>query len=657
MPDFSSSVPDSWDFGREFLADPEFLPAYVDGAEQPAIAPSSRAERPALRNHFHLTANGLPPVRDPHAVFLPEAYAVFADRHRGCNDLLGPALLQFSEELLNRHLLLVGPPGTGKTSQVLTPMVRSMIADPNRTVVLFDPKGDQFQIVRELARQAGRPARSVRLLNLSDPKASVGWNPLHRDLTRTEAHGIATALVMAVEVRGGSDTPFWRNNAVELLTNMLLGLVGDQAETATLPRICEVLDLPRPELFAWLRAHGCHKFSAFLESGSHNAETCLSDTSMRLVSLLDLDLCAVLSHDELRVEDLFRKPSVLVVEVDETRIDRLRGMFNMLVQRLLDCGIAAASRHPDARLRFPVSIVIDEFGSAIGAVPKLPTYLNTVRSRRIGIVAAVQSVAQIQALYGAEAGAVLAGFSSKVFFGNVERIDAMLASELCGTMAARLPAPDGGPGGWVARPVYLPEEVSRPKEHPSLGRPVLMVLADMKPTQVYLMPAYRLDGLRDLLVVQRRGRRRPRRRMPLAYVPREQSETAPAKVGAETVPSISNTKGWTMEQILARLAVVKLALGWDQTTGSARKWWEAFERENLKQMHSVLRLAEELAVRQATVTEFFLAYVYSNCDDIQASLHYLDYLRLKKKDEEKKAQARAAAAKARGESEGGEPTT
>jgi hypothetical protein len=65
-------------------------------------------------------------------------------------------------------------------------------------------------------------------------------------------------------------------------------------------------------------------------------------------------------------------------------------------------------------------------------------------------------------------------------------------------------------------------------------------------------------------------------------------------------------------------------------------------------MPLVLRLAEELQVRKATITEFFLAYVYSNTDNIQANLSYLDYTRLKKEEEKKKKEA---AAKASGGSE------
>jgi hypothetical protein len=60
-------------------------------------------------------------------------------------------------------------------------------------------------------------------------------------------------------------------------------------------------------------------------------------------------------------------------------------------------------------------------------------------------------------------------------------------------------------------------------------------------------------------------------------------------------------------------------------------------------MPLVLRLAEELQVRNATITEFFLAYVYSNTDNIQANLSYLDYTRLKKEEEKKKKEAAASA--------------
>ena len=101
-------------------------------------------------------------------------------------------------------------------------------------------------------------------------------------------------------------------------------------------------------------------------------------------------------------------------------------------------------------------------------------------------------------------------------------------------------------------------------------------------------------------------------------------------------PGITDTRGWDAEQLQELLGNVKTDLDWEHTTGSARKWWNAFEEENRTRVPLVVRLAEELKVRKATITEFFLAYVYSNTDNIQANLHYLDYVRIKREEEQKR---------------------
>ena len=105
---------------------------------------------------------------------------------------------------------------------------------------------------------------------------------------------------------------------------------------------------------------------------------------------------------------------------------------------------------------------------------------------------------------------------------------------------------------------------------------------------------------------------------------------APAR--PEAAP-FTDTRGWSDERIAAQLEVVKIGLGWGATTGAARRWWEAFEDENRHQFGLVLRLAQELAAREATISEFFIAYGASHTDNIQANLHYIDYSRLKKEED------------------------
>lgn len=110
-----------------------------------------------------------------------------------------------------------------------------------------------------------------------------------------------------------------------------------------------------------------------------------------------------------------------------------------------------------------------------------------------------------------------------------------------------------------------------------------------------------------------------------------------ARAGGEPLPGITDTRHWSDQEIWNSLEAVKHDhLGWDETTESARKWWLAFEAQNQHRPALVFRLAEELKNRHATITEFFLAFVYSNTDNIQANLHYLDYSRLKKQQEARK---------------------
>lgn len=73
-----------------------------------------------------------------------------------------------------------------------------------------------------------------------------------------------------------------------------------------------------------------------------------------------------------------------------------------------------------------------------------------------------------------------------------------------------------------------------------------------------------------------------------------------------------------------RIEALKAKLGWNTVEGSARKWWMAFEIEKTDRPEVVLQLLTELEKRNATIEEFFLAYIYSEVDNIQTNLDYLD---------------------------------
>ncbi|HKQ78672.1 MAG TPA: formylglycine-generating enzyme family protein [Blastocatellia bacterium] len=103
------------------------------------------------------------------------------------------------------------------------------------------------------------------------------------------------------------------------------------------------------------------------------------------------------------------------------------------------------------------------------------------------------------------------------------------------------------------------------------------------------------------------------------------------KWGGLPPPGITNTAGWSVEQVRNRLEEVKARLDWRSATADARQWWEAFETsdEDKWSLELVLALAEELANRRVTINDFLEAYVRSNTGNIRAILNYLDYTRMK----------------------------
>lgn len=92
---------------------------------------------------------------------------------------------------------------------------------------------------------------------------------------------------------------------------------------------------------------------------------------------------------------------------------------------------------------------------------------------------------------------------------------------------------------------------------------------------------------------------------------------------------MTRSRGWSVEQIQGRLGQVKEKLNWEGTDDAVKIWWLSIEQENSERPSYVLRLAEEIAYRKATLNDFYRAVSLAGTINLQADLHYLDYLRLK----------------------------
>lgn len=560
----------------------------------------------------------------------------------------------------NRHILMVAKTGSGKTTSLILPVLYDDCLNTERSTIVIDSKPEMWDKLANLTAKYN-PSKNILLFNPLDTMRTLSWNILGKIEDDTDAKLIANTIIMATDQpTAKSDSPFFRNNALAILNSIMVGLLHDPKETLSMPRVHELVQSGMKPLSDWLEAHphalrNTRTFVELARSGSQNADTIMSELSMRL-SAWDLQaIRATTEANELNVQDIIDKPTLFIVELRESELEMLRPMANVIVVELLRFLTKYAERCPGTALPRPVGFVIDEFASALGRLPDIHVKLNTLRSRNISIVAAIQSIAQVKANYSEHADSVLAGFSTKIFMPNLDQQDGEWASKESGQMTIRFQTNSTGSNRKMIeffaskndsiqeqvqqRPVLTPDEIAKPADN------ICTFFFPNTPVfQGFLIPYYKIPWMLKRFEEFKGQEPLKIREKPIEY---EESlpQAGPAQsAAASTAPGalpagITNTAGWTAEQVDKKLEEVKKNLDWDNTTGSARKWWEAFENENKTRTALVLRLAEELQNRKATITEFFLAYVYSNTDNIQANLCYLDYTRLKKEEERKKKEA------------------
>jgi len=554
----------------------------------------------------------------------------------------------------NRHLLFIAKTGSGKTTKAILPILYSDCLSKHRSSVIIDSKPEMWEKLAGMTAELN-PEKKILLFNPLDTLRSLSWNIVGKVEDDTDAKLIANTLIMATDPPGGSkgDGIFFKNNALQLLNAIMVGLLNDNDELLSIPRVHELIHSGKNALCDWIEVHpaairNAKTFVELARSGSQNADTVLSELSMRLAAW---DLKAIRSTtfaEELDLQTLIDEPTLFILEFRESEIEMLRPMANVVVIEILRYLTKAAEKYPGHRLPRPVGLVIDEFASALGRLPDIHVKLNTLRSRNVSITAAIQSVAQIKANYEKDADSVLAGFSSKILMPMLDFQDAEWASKETGTMTVRFKVNNSGANRRAVdafahmskgyqeqvqqRAVLTPDEIGRPVDNCAT-----FFLPNTPVFQAHMVPFYEDKAMSEHIGSGEKDYRV--RTEPIEYEEKlpdketlvaEQKARAAAQAGGggQAVGAIQPVqREMTPEEIQARLEELKAELGWESTTGVAREWWETFEAQNSDKLGLVITLGEEIKKRDATITEFFLAYLYSNTDSIEGNLEYLEKMK------------------------------
>ena len=310
---------------------------------------------------------------------------------------------------INNNDVIIGPSGAGKTRGYVKPNLLQM----DGSMVVTDTK-------RSLRQEAGpvleRHGYQVLELDLTDPLTSPwGCNPLayvryDERRQRYSEQDILTVSAALVPIEDFQQ-PFWELAArmfLECMVGYVLECLPEEehdlcsvarlfGETGSgnFDRLMKELCQFAPDCFTAMR----YKMSQAGRGADKMYSSILGILAEKL-SPFTFDGARALFQNQKQVDirQLAAKKTVVFLNVSDTDPSNYR-LANLFYTQALHtlCGIADKS--PGHRLNIPVRFILDDFAANV-CIPDFDRIISVIRSREIAVSIIIQSLSQLEALYG-----------------------------------------------------------------------------------------------------------------------------------------------------------------------------------------------------------------------------------------------------------------
>ena len=309
---------------------------------------------------------------------------------------------------LGNHDLIIGPTGGGKTRGYVLPNLLSS----QESFIVTDSKGT-------LRRQVGGilERRGFQLLELDFTDllhSPWGYNPLRfirYDMEREcwNEQDIITVAAALVPVEDKTQ-PFWEYAARNLLEALIgytleclpaeehtlasVARLFSEAETGVLDEFMRERCTIAPESFAAMRWKGiqtCRRadktYGSVLGILSQKISNFSFEGARELFTNPNQIDFAAISHT----------PTAVFAHVSDSDFS-LANLTSLFYTQALQALIAEADKQPDNRLQIPVRLYLDDFPNL--NIPDIDKTISVIRSREISVSIAIQSITQLEELYG-----------------------------------------------------------------------------------------------------------------------------------------------------------------------------------------------------------------------------------------------------------------
>ena len=360
----------------------------------------------------------------------------------GCNEGAGQMTALIDDSDI--HTLMIGASGVGKTANFLYPNIEYCCA-AGMSFVTTDSKADLYRNTATIAEKYY--GYKIAVIDLRNPTRSSGYNMLYLinkyvDLykstnkmehkAKAEKYAKITAKTIISSDGNNSDmgqNAFFYESAEGLLTSVIL-LVAEfcPPEKRHIISVFKLIqDLLAPSgvkgvsRFKMLMdklpsEHKARWFSGAALNSSEQAMASVMTTAMsRLNAFLDTELEQILCFDtSIDVEDFCRRKSAIYLVLPEE--DSTKHFLVSLILQQLYREMLTVADEKGGQLDKRVMIFADE----IGTLPKiegLEMMFSASRSRKISIVAIIQSLAQFEKTYGKEGAEIIVDNCQCTLFG------------------------------------------------------------------------------------------------------------------------------------------------------------------------------------------------------------------------------------------------
>lgn len=328
----------------------------------------------------------------------------------------------------NGMLLLMGTPGCGKSWNVIT---RQVVDNSGESMVIDDKKGSILKATKEVLLLQGY---KVCELDLKDYKGDFKYNIFEHIESEADIRKIVS-FFLPDQLRGND--PFWLNSARLLLQGLIgiaieeerfhkrtlnieklfkyLGMMDVNVDPRTGQRLENEMDkLIMEQQLRGINIPSHRKYTSVRDSADDTFRSVLIEIRASLAYLDDKQIFKITNYTNIDINELGKSKVALFVISSDTDLS-LDPFVKLIYRQITDALFLQADRSANNMLDNHVRFILDDFASGT-SMDGFAAIIANARSRNIAYEICIQSMAQLNSLYGSAAAGILDCINYKVYF-------------------------------------------------------------------------------------------------------------------------------------------------------------------------------------------------------------------------------------------------